>query len=615
MLRTLFSAAIAAIVLPIQLSAQDLVPEERTVVNALGQTIVVSSAPMVRSGPLRDKPELQESTGPLMPRRPSRNVDLMHPYIHPDGTVNEVDPALQKSGPTRMRREPLVEWTAQTGNGIPPDPTGAAGPNHYVQCVNSSCRVYSKAGVAQGGAFSLNSLFPGSSGLGDPIVLYDRHADRWFISQMQQNPSGVLIAISETNDPGGDYFTYDFALNQFPDYPKYSIWWDGYYMTCNSSNTAIVFERDKMLLGQTAQKKELSAPGAINGGFRSVLPADADGDLPPAGTPCYFFNLEDDAWGTNPDRIKIYEMHTDWVNINNTTVTTSMSLPTDPFDTNFGFGFSNISQPGTSQKLDAVSQILYFRAPHLRFVDHSSVVLCHVVDVGGNKAAVRWYELRDANDGNWYIYQQGTWAPDAGHRWMASIAMDNQGNIGLGYSHTNPATSKYPGLRFTGRYSTDPLGYMTLPEEVIIEGGGSQTGFDRFGDYSHMSLDPNGTTFWHTGEYLNASGDQRTHVSSFDLVQTVGLDEPTGNAHHEARLAVTLQGDQVLVSALGLPDGDAMTLDLIAMDGRTVRSQVVRPAVSRWNGAFDVSGLPPSAYFVRLGRSDFQRVERIVLTR
>ncbi len=603
----------AAITLPMFLSAQIQVQENRTVVNALGQTIKVSSSPMVRTGPLRDKPALEESDLPPAVRRHSRNEALMHTYLVPDGRTKVEDPALQRSAPSRMDRAPIEEWQAQTGNGAPPDPTGAAGPNHYVQCVNSSCRVYTKTGTGMGGAFSLNSLFPGQSGLGDPIVLYDRHADRWFISQMKNN--GVSIAISETNDPTGDYFAYNFTLDAFPDYPKFSIWWDGYYMTSNSSNTALVFEREKMLLGQTAQMEDLSAPSLI-AGFRSVLPADADGDLPPAGTPCYFFNLEDNGWGAPADRIKIYEMHTDWVNIANTEITVSMTLNTVPFDTNFGSGFSNISQPGTTQKLDAVAQIFYFRAPHLRFVGHSSVVLCHVVDVNGaNRAGVRWYELRDANDGNWYIYQQGTWAPDAAHRWMASIAMDNQGNIGLGYSHTDPAATLYPGLRFTGRYASDPLGYMTLPEQVIIAGGGAQTGFDRYGDYSHMSLDPNGTTFWHTGEYLTSGGAQRTRIASFDLVQTVGLDEVSRVSTIGTELQAIIQGDQLLVSAMGLPEDGALALDLIAMDGRTLLSQAVQPTSTHWNGAFDIAALPPSAYFVRLGRAGFQKVQRIVLTR
>ena len=102
-----------------------------------------------------------------------------------------------------------------------PDPSGAAGPNHYVQAVNTSYRVFNKDGSAIPQAtFSLSSLWPGSTNEGDPIVMYDRHADRWFISQFQFNPNKILIAISETNDPTGSYYAYSFTLSQFSGLPE-----------------------------------------------------------------------------------------------------------------------------------------------------------------------------------------------------------------------------------------------------------------------------------------------------------------------------------------------------------------------------------------------------------
>ncbi len=179
-----------------------------------------------------------------------------------------------------------------------PDPTGAAGPDRYVQAVNTAFRVYQKTGTPDGISSSLSSLWSGSDNLGDPIVMYDRHADRWFISQFNSGPNRMLLAVSETPDPRGAYFTYEYTFSQFPDYPKFSIWWDGYYMTSNSNKTAVVFERSRMLTGDpTARMIALSAPSVINSGFTSVLPADADGDLPPTGTPCYFFNIEDNTLG------------------------------------------------------------------------------------------------------------------------------------------------------------------------------------------------------------------------------------------------------------------------------------------------------------------------------
>ncbi|HMQ75074.1 MAG TPA: T9SS type A sorting domain-containing protein [Flavobacteriales bacterium] len=613
MLRLLTLAGLALTVYPLAAQFPATLPGDRTWVNAHGQQIAISPPVAARSvGPLRDLPALEDLDLPVAERKLTRNIQVQRAVENLDALPKGEDPALQRSAASRLSRQPLVSFAGQNGSGIPPDPTGSAGPDHYLQCVNTSCRPYTKTGASAGSTFSLASIWPGSTNDGDPIVLYDRHADRWFISQFQVSGNEILFAVSQTNDPTGDYYTYSWSFSQFPDYPKFSIWWDGYYMTSNSTHTAVVFEREKMLQGLPAQRIQLSAPSAANAGFRSVLPADADGDLPPNGTPCYFFNLEDDAWGGVPDdRIKIYEMTTDWATPSNTQVVQSQTLNTDPFDTNFGFGFSNISQPGTSDKLDAVSQILYFRAQHVRFVGHSSVLLCHVVDVnGGNRAGIRWYELRDANDGNFSIHQQGTWSPDNGNRWMASIAMDNQGNIGMGYCHTNPSTTVYPGLRYTGRYASDPLGLMTVPEQTIIDGGGSQTGFNRYGDYSHTALDPNGTTFWFTGEYLSASGQPRTRIASFDLVATVGLDGDA--ALPQASLNAWLDGTDLRVQYMGAPD-DGLVADVIGMDGRIVSSLQVSAPAGSWQGRFPTEGLASGVYFVRVGNTAGQKVQRIVL--
>jgi hypothetical protein len=86
---------------------------------------------------------------------------------------------------------------------------------------------------------------------------------------------------------------------------------------------------------------------------------------------------------------------------------------------------------------------------------------------------MRWYELRRPGD-HPFVHQQGTYAPDDGvHRWMGSIAQDKRGNMALGYSVSN-ATDVFPGIRYTGRLNSDPLGQMSQGEGVIVNGSGSQ---------------------------------------------------------------------------------------------------------------------------------------------
>jgi hypothetical protein len=152
---------------------------------------------------------------------------------------------------------PALAWvdappTGQNWEGLnnidgvyPPDTVGDVGPNHYVQMVNmNNVQVWDKTGAPLGGFFKLRSLWPGgdvcnTSPGGDPIVLYDPLADRWLLSQMMAPGAGPpfyeCIAISQTPDPTGFYWTYSFPVHatKFNDYPKFGVWPDGYYMSAN----------------------------------------------------------------------------------------------------------------------------------------------------------------------------------------------------------------------------------------------------------------------------------------------------------------------------------------------------------------------------------------------
>ncbi|MBN4082142.1 hypothetical protein JYT21_00400, partial [bacterium AH-315-B15] len=83
----------------------------------------------------------------------------------------------------RKTKAPLVNFPGQVF-GAPPDPTGAAGPNHFVQTINSNIQVWDKTGNPLTPSINLTSIFGGDTIIpmySDPITLYDRHADRWFI--------------------------------------------------------------------------------------------------------------------------------------------------------------------------------------------------------------------------------------------------------------------------------------------------------------------------------------------------------------------------------------------------------------------------------------------------
>src|SRR5262249_52604045 len=105
-------------------------------------------------------------------------------------------------------------------------------------------------------------------------------------------------------------------------------------------------------------------------------------------------------------------------------------------------------------------------------------------------------------------------------RWLGSVAMDHSGNLALGYSVSSPTI--VPGMRYTGRLSTDPLGVLPQGEATLYAGVGSQTDTNnRWGDYSSMTVDPvDDTTMWYTNEYypaLVSSYNWRTRIGNFRI--------------------------------------------------------------------------------------------------
>jgi subtilisin-like proprotein convertase family protein len=459
----------------------------------------------------------------------------------------------------------------ETQGFVPPDPTGAVGPNHYVHAVNSAFKIFDKTGNILAGPSNLGTLWPGNVNDGDPIVLYDQLADRWFISQFNTSTNGLLIAVSTTPDPTGTYNTWEFTLDSFPDYPHYTIWHDAYYLTSNkNANNTYALDRQALIDGDTNPAiVGFTLPGIVqntNTVF-SPEPANLLGASYDANTPGYIVYLQDDGWSgaITQDHLKIWEIDMDWVTTSNSTVSSvPLEIPTVPFESTFApFGTGDVAQPGTTQKIDMIGGVISYMVNYRKFAAHNSMIVTFNVDVDGNDTSgIRWFELRNDTSNPWSIYQEGTYAPADGHsRFMGSAAIDAQGNIGLGF---NIASGTLPvGIRYTGRYFDDPLGIMTVAETTIVDGIGIQTFSNRFGDYSHLTMDPDDFTFWHTAEYFTADNSWSTRIASFTL--SGGFENDLGVADiitpSEATLGST-ESVQVRVKNYGTLDQSNFNIEL-----------------------------------------------------
>jgi hypothetical protein len=446
-----------------------------------------------------------------------------------NGSAYANDPAtMQQEMGTVPGLPTKANWAGQTASGFRPyDPSGAVGINHYVQMINSTTfRIYNKTTGAIILTGTLGNLWtPATANSGDPIVMYDKTANRWFLAQFgNSTDKRIYIAVSTTSDPTGSYYTYTYVSPQFPDYLKFCVWQDGYYMTSNQSTQKVfAFERNAMLAGTPGARSVYVNYTPPKSGFFVPLPGDAaDGSLPPVGTPCPIFSYSDNGWGSSYfDRVNIYNMSVNWSPATPTaSITLAANISTAAFNAAYNSSWNDCSQPGTTQKLDGIGGVCMYRAQWKSWSGYNSVVLNWAVRISATQRSIKWCELRqNQSTGVWSMYQEGIYAPDANTRWMGSMAMDNNGSIGISYLKSN-ASSIYPGLYYAGRRSCDPLGTLPVAEVLAVAGTGYQTGTNRVGDYAHTSLDVDGVTFWTTGEYMggtSGSSAARTRIFSYQI--------------------------------------------------------------------------------------------------
>jgi hypothetical protein len=439
------------------------------------------------------------------------------------------DTVLQTEALPLVNTVPGLDFDGVGANGFaPPDTNGSVGATQYFQIVNVEFAIYDKTtgGILLGPSL-INTIWSGFGGDcasgngGDPIVLWDKAAQRWVVSQLSGSYSSWCMAVSTSSDATGGYYRYAFSSGgNLDDYPKLGVWPDAYYRATNTFSGGFVgakacaFDRALMLAGGAANEICFQQSSSV----ASLLPSDLDGNTaPPSGEPNFFVELYDTS------DLGLFKFHVDFTNPSNSTFTGPTTIPVASFSEACGGG-TCIPQQGTSQQLDTLADRLMFRLAYRNFGDHEALVVNHSVTAGSSVGA-RWYEIRSPN-GTPTVFQQGTFAPDSTYRWMGSIAMDQSGDIALGYSASS--SSIYPAVRYTGRVPSDPSGSLET-EASIMEGTGAQTGgLSRWGDYSAMSVDPiDDCTFWYTNEYLPSIGNfnWQTRIGSFKF-SSCGITTP-----------------------------------------------------------------------------------------
>ncbi len=442
-------------------------------------------------------------------------------------------------------------------SGAPPDTTLGVSPTQIVQWVNTQIGIYDKACnplLPAPGFMNGNQIWAGLPvgslcrlvNRGDPLVQYDRLANRWVLSQFAFNndftQNAQCIAVSTTSNALGSYVLYQYNFGVLlPDYGKLGIWPNAYFISYNMFNVgantfnggrACAYDRPAMIAGLAATQICFNDLNRF-----SFLPADLDGTtLPPAGAPNYHISWD---WYLTPPpyTIQLTKFAPDFAVPANSTFNDGfggapfsfVAFPMDlksiaPCDDGTtAEGLSCVRQLGTGQRLDTLGDRHMYRLVYRKFASHDALLFTQAIDdSAGSNAHLRWWEIRNPGANPPQVYQNSSYRPTADARWMGSAAFDKLGNIGIGYSVSSATMN--PSIRVVGRRVTDRKNLLRA-EVTVKAGTGSQTaGLERWGDYSTMQIDPaNDCTFWYTQQYIAANGtfNWNTRIASFKFPECI----------------------------------------------------------------------------------------------
>jgi hypothetical protein len=521
---------------------------------------------------------------------------------------------------------------ATWGDGWPPDTNGDVGPNYYIQTVNTSIGIFNKSDGSQAAAFSFDTLMSqghfgnacDNNNFGDPVVVWDSAADRWIISDFafvlnaQGSPVAPYLqcfAVSQSGDPvnGGWYFYALSTSDLFPDYPKLAVWPDGLYMTANMfqgntyKNVRIwALDKAKMYAGAPASAVTFNLPSRV--GLTQVftgIPSTYHTvtGAPPSGRP----NFVSVIWSDKAARV--WKVHVDWNNTANSSVTgpSTVALAT------WGVGATSVPAKN-GNALDSLRERLMVQSQYTNLGGVESLWLTHTVANPANTALTspRWYQL-NVSGGNVVTsgpLQQSTWAPDSSlARWMPSLAVDKVGNMAIGYSASS--STLFPAIRYAGRLATDPVNTLGQSETSLIEGTASQcctfsdgSVNNRWGDYSAMTIDPDGCTFWYTTEYyelpqpITLGGDNwRTRIGSFKF-PNCSVDTTPGASSMAVAAASGPYGGTTTLSATLTSGGNGVSGRSVAfsLNGNAVGTDATDNSGLATLSNVSLAGIAPGSY-------------------
>ena len=447
------------------------------------------------------------------------------------------------------------------GSGVPPDPELAAGPNHLIAAVNSSFAIYNKSGSLVGGPYEFGAFMNSNPNCNafnfDPNAIYDEQANRYILG-IDVDGYYYCLAVSATANPLGAWHIYAFHVAsgaEFFDYPHAGVGDDYIFAGANIFTSSFLesrvyaFDKADMYAGNPADWASRDLPTTEDTPIPLNLHGWAQGTW---NSGAYHYFITD--YNYNGSTYRVWR----WSNpLSSAPAAVGVANLQTATGVTGGYPI-DAPQQGSTAKLQANDYRPHDFEYRNGFAWFVTTIACN--PGSGTVNCLRWAKINPVTAA---VADAGVLSTNGQHRIFGNLAVNSCGDMVVGYTKTSSAM--YPGVFAAGREDGDPAG--TLQPELQLQAGAlTYTAFDgsphRWGDYTGMTIDPDGQTFWYLGEYSKNTGTTNGRWGTY--IRALSYPDCDGGGG----------GDEISVDVSGKTAGNAggvafAPADILHYDGAT----------------------------------------------
>ena len=425
-----------------------------------------------------------------------------------------------------------VSWKGQSEADLaPPDPTGAIGPNSYIELINLRYGIYGRDGLLLNeGDLGALTLFPVNE-LTDPQIVWDPTSQLYYYLVLDYFNSAYAFGYSKSSDPrSADDFCHYFVGGFYdgfylPDYPKMAVTQDFVLVGTNVFLLAAFYVGSDVDWFHKPTNPVCPAQLGSGGIFGNLK--NANGTQTSTPEPAVSADTTSGGWivgsadvGTgSANYLSLFK-------VTKNAQGDAVISPATPITVASYQMPANAPQSGTTQRLDTMdTRLTHAVAAYDPRIGSTAVWTAHTV-FGGAGAEGRWYEIGTGGvpqlsqsgtvtDPELYIFN-GAISPDRAADDATDATASTGRNMVMGFNTSSPntfAAVQMVSQHGTGAQSAFVLVRQSLGPNVDFSCGSSLPDVCRWGDYAGATADPlssMGGQVWLSGEWNDPMTDGAT---------------------------------------------------------------------------------------------------------